>query len=162
MSGDGPATAREIRARPLTLHLAQVCAFLRTANLALAGEVPAASFNGMIYLHRTPRISEISGQLATYNALAPLRYHPLADPSPLAPPAIGNHPYPFLVPGTTQPEATPTIGSPGTSVTYPLHLPVRLDQAETIDWGAPAGQHNGLTVVTPNPCSSTRRLQRHG
>lgn len=152
VSGDGPATAREVRARPLTLHLAKVCAFLRTANPALAGEVPATGFNGMIYVHRTPRIGELSGQPATYHALAPLRYHPLANPVPLAPPAIGNHPHPFLVLGTTQPEATPVIGSPGTWVTYPLHLPVRLEQAETIDWGAPAGQHNGLTVVTPNPC----------
>jgi hypothetical protein len=148
-AGAGPITARTVRARPLTLHLAKVCAFLRTTNTALGG-IPAASFNGMIYLHRTPRISEVTA--GTYNALAPLRYHPLANREPLAPAAICNAPCPFLVLGTTRPGAVPEIGSPGTWVTYPLPLPVRLDQAETINWGAPAGQHNGLTIVTPNPC----------
>lgn len=149
--GDGPASARQVRAQPLTLHLAQVCAFLRTTHADL-GVVPATWFNGMIYLHRTPRISEVIGQSDTFHVLAPLRYHPLANPTPSAPPAICNAPHPFLVLGTTAANTTPAIGSPGTWVTYPLHLPVRLAQASSINWGAPTGEHNGLTIVTPNPC----------
>jgi hypothetical protein len=151
VAGDGPASAREVRAQPLTLHLGQVCAFLRNTNADL-GVIPATWFNGMIYLHRTPRISEVVGQTDSFNVLAPLRYHPIANPSPFAPPAICNDRCPFLVIGTTAENATPAIGSPGTWVTYPLHLPVRIAQASNINWGAPTVERNGLTIVTPNPC----------
>lgn len=148
----GEDSARTLRAHPLTLHMAQVCSFLRTANSAFAGNPPAANFNGLIYVHRTPRLGQVDGNEGTYEPLAPLRYNPVSDRSPLAPDAITNTERPFLVLGSLTPPAIPAVGSPGTWVVYPLHQPVRIDQAEKIDLGVRPAGNPGLTIITPDPC----------
>ena len=146
------ASARTLRARPLTLHMAQVCAFLRTAHPSFAGKPPAANFNGLIYIHRTPRLGQVVGSVGTYEPLAPLRYNPVSDRSPFAPSMITNTVHPFMVLGSLMPGTTPEVGSPGTWVVYPLHLPVRIDQAEKIDLGVRPAGNPGLTIITPDPC----------
>ena len=153
----GPAgedSARTLRACPFTLHLAQVCSFLRAASPTFGGLAPGTQFNGLVYLHRTPRLGQVAGNEGTYDPLAPLRYHPVSDPVPLAPDAISNTAHEFLVVGSLMPDATPAVGSPGSWVLYPLQLPVRIDQAAAIDWGGtrPGGGVQGLTIVTPDPC----------
>lgn len=155
MGPHGEDSARTLRAQPFTLHLAQVCAFLRTSNASYGGNPPAAIFNGLIYLHRTPRLGQVVGATVGANeVLAPLRYHPVSDPNPLAPDAITNTTRDFLVIGSVMPGSVPAIGSPGSWVLYPLHLPVRIDQAEVIDLGTlrPAGVSPGLTIITPDAC----------
>lgn len=150
MGPDGPDSARTLRARPLTLHLAQVTAFLRTPHAAFGGSAPGDVFNGIVYVHRTPRLSQVAGREDTHEVLAPLRYNPISDPAPLAPDAISNTPRAFLHLG---PQSDSAVGSPGAWLVYPLHLPVRIDQAETIDLGTrPAGALPGVTIITPAPC----------
>lgn len=155
MGPEGEDSARTLRAQPLTLHLAKVCAFLRTNSASYGGNPPAAIFNGLIYLHRTPRLGQVvSSTVGANEVLAPLRYHPVSDPTPRAPDMITNTIHDFLVLGSVLPDAVPAIGSPGSWAIYPLHLPVRIDQAEAIDLGAlrPAGVNPGLTIVTPDAC----------
>lgn len=148
----GEDSARTLRARPLTLHLAQVCTFLRTNHAAFAGNPPAAQFNGLIYLHRTPRLGQVATHEGDYDALAPWRYNPVSDPDPAAPDAITNTVRDFLVLGSLMAGATPAVGSPGTWAVYPLHLPVRIDQAGKIDLGPRPANNPGLTIITPGPC----------
>lgn len=155
MGPNGEDSARTLRAQPFTLHLAKVCSFLRTNSASYGGNPPAAIFNGLIYLHRTPRLGQVVGAtVGAHEILAPLRYHPVSDPKPRAPNAITNTVHDFLVLGSVQPNAVPAIGSPGSWVMYPLHLPVRIDQAEVVDLGAirPVGSVPGLTIITPDAC----------
>lgn len=146
------ASACKQRARPLTLHMAQVCEFLRTAHPAFANKPPAEKFNGLIYIHRTPRLGPVAGNQGTFEPLAPLLYNPVSYPSPLAPGIITNNGHQFMVLGSLMPRTTPAVGSPGTWVVYPLHLPIRIDQAEKIDLGVGPAGTPGLTIVTPDPC----------
>jgi hypothetical protein len=150
----GEDSARTLRARPLTLHLARVCNFLRTGSVALGGNTPATVFNGLIYIHRTPHLSQVAGREGSYDALAPWRYHPISERNPLAPDAISNTAHDFIQIGSVTPMGDAAIGKPGCWALYPLHLPVRINQAEAIDWGATnlAGGPQGLIVVTPNAC----------
>ena len=134
--------------------MAQVCEFLRTAHPAFANKPPSAKFNGLIYIHRTPRLGPVAGNQGPFDPLAPLLYNPVSYPSPLAPNMITdtNIVHQFMVLGSLMPRTTPAVGSPGTWVVYPLHLPVRIDQAEKIDLGVRPAGTPGLTIVTPDPC----------
>lgn len=149
---DGEDSARTVRAQPFTLNLARVCAFLRTPNPAFAGEAPNRRFNGLIYVHRTPRVGQVPGPGDVHEPLAPLRYNPVSDVKPLAPEAITNTTRDFLVLGSLTPGAVPAVGSPGSWVVYPLHLPVRIAQAENIDPGPLPSGRPGLTIITPDAC----------
>ncbi len=148
----GEDSARTLRAQPFTLHLARVCEFLRTANPLFAGAAPNQQFNGLIHVHRTPRLGQVSSRPGVFEPLAPLRYNPVSDPDPLAPDAISNTAVRFLKLATTIPGAIPAVGSPGSWVVYPLALPVRITQAETIDPGPLPGGRPGLTIITPDAC----------
>lgn len=149
---DGEDSARTLRAQPFTLNLARVCAFLRSPNLAFAGEAPNRHFNGLIYVHRTPRLGQAPGYEDVHEPLAPLRYNPVSDVKPLAPDAITNTTRDFLVLGSHMPAIVPAVGSPGSWVVYPLHLPVRIAQAESIDPGPLPSGRPGLTIITPDAC----------
>jgi hypothetical protein len=148
----GEDSARTLRARPFTLHLARVCEFLRTANPLFAGTAPNQRFNGLIYLHRTPRLGQVTGNPDVHEPLAPLRYNPVSDPDPLAPDAISNRACDFLKLGSSTPGAVPAVGSPGSWAVYPLHLPVRITQADAIDTGPLPSGRPGLTLITPDAC----------
>lgn len=148
----GEDSARTLRARPFTLHLARVCEFLRTPNPAFGNQPPNRWFNGLIYVHRTPRLVTGADGAEAYAPLAPLRYHPIADPVPRAPDLITNTTRDFLVLGSVVSDATPAVGSPGSWVVYPLHLPVRIAQAQSIDPGPLPSGRPGLTIITPDPC----------
>ena len=154
MGPNGEDSARTLRAQPLTLHLAKVCSFLRSNSATYGGNPPGSVFNGLLYVHRTPRLGQVVGNEDVHDPLAPLRYNPVSDPTPDAPAAISNTVHQFLAVGSVLPDAIAAIGSPGSWVLYPLHLPVRIDQAETIELGAnrPVGSSSGLTIVTPDGC----------
>jgi hypothetical protein len=127
---------------------------MKTPMGAFAGDPPSKSFNGLIYVHRTPRLSQIIGSEDRYHPLAPLRYNPISDISPTAPSVISNVNRDFLQRGKSGPTSGNSIGTPNTWVTYPSNLAVRIDQGSRIDWGGVQanGRIRGLSIVTPNHC----------
>jgi len=171
------AQAANYRTDVLTLNTGRIQEIIRSTTFAALYPATTSTinsrelFNGLIYAHRTPRLSVTTGGVPIHDVRVPLRYHPLAVPQQFNPigmynnlftsglyPIVGsvrdgrvnaavNNPYRIGEPSGS--DLVPEVWS-----VFPSPKQVRVVNGATTNWGAvqTSGRLQGLTVVTPNHC----------